>query len=87
MNRTPPSYTRGETRVRPGDARAAAAPIALVGTDSGPEFAFAAFGAADAYAVLQGALRSVIEDDRIEAHGDARLVAVSHLSGIASALR
>lgn len=78
---------RGETRVRPGDARAAAAPIALVGTDSGPEFAFAAFGAADAYAVLQGALRSVIEDDRIEAHGDARLVAVSHLSGIASALR
>ena len=67
---------RGETRVRPGDARAAAAPIALVGTDAGPEFAFAAFGASDAYEVLQGALRSVIEDDRIEAHGGARLVAV-----------
>ena len=78
---------RGETRVRPGDARAAAAPIALVGTDAGPEFGFAAFGASDAYEVLQGALRSVIEDDRIEAHGDARLVAVSHLAGIASALR
>ncbi len=78
---------RGETRVRPGDARAAAAPIALVGTDAGPEFGFAAFGASDAYEVLQGALRSVIEDDRIEAHGEARLVAVSHLSGIASALR
>jgi hypothetical protein len=78
---------RGETRVRPGDARAAAAPIALVGTDAGPEFAFAAFGASDAYEVLQGALRSVIDDDRIEAHGDARLVAVSHLSGVASALR
>ena len=78
---------RGETRVRPGDARAAAAPIALVGTDAGPEFAFAAFGASDAYEVLQGALRSVIEDDRIEAHGDARLVAVSHLSGVASVLR
>jgi gamma-glutamyltranspeptidase/glutathione hydrolase len=78
---------RGETRVRPGDARPAAAPIAIVGTDSGPEFGFAAFGASDAYEVLQGALRSVIEDDRIEAHGEARLVAVSHLSGIASVLR
>jgi len=78
---------RGETRVRPGDARPAAAPIALVGTDSGPEFAFAAFGASDAYEVLQGALRSVIEDDRIEAHGGARLVAVSHLAGVTSALR
>ena len=78
---------RGETRVRPGDARPAAAPIALVGTDSGPEFAFAAFGASDAYEVLQGALRSVIEDDRIEAHGGARLVAVSHLAGVASVLR
>ena len=78
---------RGETRVRPGDARPAAAPIALVGTDSGPEFAFAAFGASDAYEVLQGALRSVIVDDRIEAHGDSRLVAVSHLAGIASVLR
>jgi gamma-glutamyltranspeptidase/glutathione hydrolase len=78
---------RGETRVRPGDARPAAAPIALVGTDSGPEFAFACFGASDAYEVLQGALRSVIVDDRIEAHGDARLVAVSHLAGIASVLR
>ena len=78
---------RGETRVRPGDARAAAAPIALVGSDAGPEFAFAAFGASDAYEVLQGALRSVIEDDRIEAHGEARLVAVSHLAGIASVLR
>jgi hypothetical protein len=78
---------RGETRVRPGDARPAAAPVALVGTDSGPEFAFAAFGASDAYEVLQGALRSVIVDDRIEAHGEARLVAVSHLGGVASVLR
>jgi gamma-glutamyltranspeptidase/glutathione hydrolase len=78
---------RGETRVRPGDARAAAAPIALVGTDSGPEFALAAFGARDAYDVLQGAIRSLVEADLIEAHGDARLVAVSHLAGVASALR
>jgi hypothetical protein len=75
---------RGATRVRPGDARPAAAPIALVGTDAGPEFAFAAFGAGDAYDVLRGAIRSVVEQDRIEAHGDARLVAVSHLLGIAS---
>ena len=78
---------RGETRVRPGDARPAAAPIALVGTDAGPEFAFAAFGAGDAYDVLRGAIRSVIEEDRIEAHGDARLVALSHLLGTASVFR
>lgn len=78
---------RGATRVRPGDARPAAAPIALVGTDAGPEFAFAAFGAGDAYDVLRGAIRSVIEEDRIEAHGDARLVAVSHLLGTASVFR
>jgi hypothetical protein len=78
---------RGETRVRPGDARPAAASIALVGTDAGPEFAFAAFGAGDAYDVLRGAIRSVIEEDRIEAHGDARLVALSHLLGTASVFR
>jgi gamma-glutamyltranspeptidase/glutathione hydrolase len=78
---------RGETRVRPGDARPAAAPIALVGTDDGPEFGLAAFGAGDAYAVLAGAIRSIIEDDRIEAHGDAQLVAVSHLGGTASVFR
>jgi gamma-glutamyltranspeptidase/glutathione hydrolase len=78
---------RGETRVRPGDARPAAAPIALIGTDAGPEFAFAAFGAGDAYDVLRGAIRSVIDDDRIEAHGEARLVAVTHLAGVASVFR
>ena len=74
---------RGETRIRPGDARPAAAPIALIGRDAGPEFAFAAFGAGDAYDVLRGAIRSVVEADRIEAHGEARLVAVSHLEGAA----
>lgn len=78
---------RGATRVRPGDARPAAAPVALVGTDAGPEFAFAAFGAGDAYDVLRGAIRSVIEDDRIEAHGESKLVAISHLLGTVSALR
>ena len=78
---------RGETRVRPGDARPAAAPIALVGTDAGPQFAFLAFGAGDAYDVLRGAIRSVIEEDRIEAHGEARLVALSHLLGTASVFR
>jgi gamma-glutamyltranspeptidase/glutathione hydrolase len=78
---------RGATRVRPGDARPAAAPVALVGTDAGPEFAFAAFGAGDAYDVLRGAIRSVIDDDRIEAHGDATLVAVSHIAGIVSVFR
>jgi hypothetical protein len=78
---------RGATRVRPGDARPAAAPVALVGTDAGPGFAFAAFGAGDAYDVLRGAIRSVIEDDRIEAHGDATLVAVSHIAGVCSVFR
>jgi gamma-glutamyltranspeptidase/glutathione hydrolase len=78
---------RGATRVRPGDARPAAAPVALIGRDAGPEFAFAAFGAGDAYDVLRGAIRSVIEDDRIEAHGDATLVAVSHIAGVCSVFR
>ncbi|MEA2751320.1 MAG: gamma-glutamyltranspeptidase / glutathione hydrolase [Myxococcales bacterium] len=78
---------RGATRVRPGDARPAAAPVALVGTDAGPEFAFAAFGAGDAYDVLRGAIRSVIEENRIEAHGDARLVAVSHIANVCSVFR
>jgi gamma-glutamyltranspeptidase/glutathione hydrolase len=78
---------RGATRVRPGDARPAAAPVALVGTDAGPEFVFAAFGAGDAYDVLRGAIESVVENDVIEAHGEARLVAISHLLGTVSAFR
>ena len=78
---------RGETRIRPGDARAAAAPIALVGTDAGPEFAFAAFGAGDAYDVLRGAIQSVIEADIIAAKGEATLIAVAHLGGTASVFR
>jgi gamma-glutamyltranspeptidase/glutathione hydrolase len=78
---------RGETRVRPGDARAAAAPIALIGTDEGPTYGLASFGAGDANDVLAGAIRSIIEEDRIEAHGEARLVALSHLGGTASVFR
>lgn len=78
---------RGATRVRPGDVRPAAAPVALVGTDAGPEFAFAAFGAGDAYDVLRGAMQSVIDTDRIEVHGEATLFAVSHLLGTASVFR
>lgn len=78
---------RGETRIRPGDARAAAAPIALVGTDAGPEFAFAAFGAGDAYDVLAGAIRSIIEADVIEAKGEATLIAVANLAGNVSVFR
>jgi gamma-glutamyltranspeptidase/glutathione hydrolase len=78
---------RGATRVRPGDPRPAAAPVALVGTDAGPEFAFAAFGAGDAYEVLRGAITAVIEEDRIEAHGEATLVGVSHLLGAVSVFR
>jgi len=78
---------RGATRVRPGDARPAAAPIALVGGESGPQLGFAAFGAGDAYDVLRGAIRSFVTSERIEAHGDATLVAVSHIANVASVFR
>jgi hypothetical protein len=78
---------RGATRVRPGDARPAAAPVALVGRDAGPELALVAFGAGDAYDVLRVAIRAFIEEERIEAHGDARLVAVSHIANTVSVFR
>lgn len=78
---------RGQTRVRPGDPRPAAGPIVLVGGASGPEIALAAFGASDAYDVLGQAIDGLIADARIEAHGEARLVAVAHAAGAASALR
>jgi gamma-glutamyltranspeptidase/glutathione hydrolase len=78
---------RGETRVRPGDARPAAAPMALLGTDAGPEFAFAAFGAGDAYDVLRGAITSVLEDNRVETRGEAKLVGVSHVLEAVSVFR
>lgn len=78
---------RGETRIRPGEARPAAAPIALIGADAAPEFALAAFGAGDAYDVLRGAVRSIAAEDRIEAHGEARLVALSYAMGGVSAFR
>jgi hypothetical protein len=77
---------RGETRVKPGEARPAAAAIALVGNEA-PEIAFAAFGAGDAYDVLRGAIRGIARHERIEAHGEARLVALSHAAGVASAFR
>lgn len=77
---------RGQTRVKPGEARPAAAAIALVGADA-PEVAFAAFGASDAYDVVAGAIRGLAQDERIEAHGHARLVAVSHAAGAASVFR
>ncbi len=78
---------RGQPRVRPGDPRAAAAPMVLTGRDGVPEVALAAFGAGDAYAVLNQALASLLDDDRIEGHGESRLVALSHAKGIASSLR
>jgi hypothetical protein len=78
---------RGQTRIRPGDIRPAAGPVALVGAPGSPDIAFCAFGAGDAYDVLAQALRGYVEDDRIEAHGEARLIAVSHAKGIASVLR
>jgi len=78
---------RGQTRVRPGDPRPAAGPAALLGTAASPEIAFAAFGAADAYDVLAQAIAGLDDDQRIEAHGEARLVALAHAKGTASVLR
>jgi hypothetical protein len=78
---------RGQTRVRPGDPRPAAGPVALVGSSSAPEIAFCAFGASDAYDVLGQAIAGLVTSDRIEAHGEARLVALSHANGTASVLR
>lgn len=77
---------RGQTRVKPKDVRPAAAPIALVSREA-PEMALAAFGAGDAYDVVRGAIRGLARDERIEAHGDARLVAISHAAGAASVFR
>jgi hypothetical protein len=77
---------RGQTRVRPGDPRPAAGPAALLGTTVAPELALCTFGAADAYDVLGQALEGLAED-RIEAHGEARLVALSYARGTASVLR
>jgi gamma-glutamyltranspeptidase/glutathione hydrolase len=78
---------RGVTRTRPGDPRPASAPMAFIGDASGVELAFAAFGARDAYDVLRTAMRSFVTADRIEAHGEARLVAASHVDGVASTFR
>lgn len=78
---------RGQTRVRPGEACPAAAPIALVGTAAGPEVAFAAFGARDAHDVLREAMRGLVEEERIEARGEASLLAVAHANGAASVFR
>jgi hypothetical protein len=78
---------RGQTRARPGEPRPASAPIAMVGGATGPEVAFAALGVREAYVVLAEAVRGLVEAERIEAHGEARLIALSHAKGTASAFR
>lgn len=77
---------RGQTRVKPGDVRPAAAPIAMVGT-AAPELLLAAFGAGDAYEVLRQALGTLANEERVEAHGEARLVVVGHANATASVVR
>jgi gamma-glutamyltranspeptidase/glutathione hydrolase len=77
---------RGETRIKPGDVRAAAAPIAMVGA-AAPEIAFAAYGAGDSFDMLGQAIESYCATRAIEAHGDARLVALAHANATASILR
>ncbi|MCL2777851.1 MAG: gamma-glutamyltransferase family protein [Polyangiaceae bacterium] len=74
---------RGIPRERPGEIRPAGAPIALValaGDAARPHVALAAFGAHDAYDVLQGAVRDLLRSGRIEAQGEARLAAVTRTS-------
>lgn len=78
---------RGQTRARPGDARAAAAPLAMVGGDGGPDAVLAAIGAGDAYDVLGGAVRTLLAEDRFEAHGEARLIGLARAGGAVTALR
>jgi gamma-glutamyltranspeptidase/glutathione hydrolase len=77
---------RGQTRVKPGDARPAASPFALVGRDA-PELGIAAYGAADAYDVLRDAIENALGEGRIEGRGAARVLALSHASGAATAFR
>jgi hypothetical protein len=78
---------RGQTRIRPGDVRPAPAPLALVGSSAAPEIAVAAFGARDAYVLLGEAVRGLIREERLDAHGESRLAAVSHVRGTASVVR
>lgn len=78
---------RGQTRTRPGDVRPAAGPIALLGNAATPEIAFCAFGATDAFAMLSQAITGFVAEERIDAHGEARLVALAHANGAASVLR
>ena len=78
---------RGQTRVKPGDVRPAPGPVAFVGSAATPDIAFASFGASDAYDVLAQAIESYTTEDRIEAHGESRLVALAHAAGIATVLR
>jgi hypothetical protein len=78
---------RGHERTRPGTTRPASGPAALVGRGTGIDLALAAFGAPDAYDVLAQALDSLSSDERIEAHGEARLVAVAISNGVASTVR
>jgi gamma-glutamyltranspeptidase len=75
---------RGQTRVRPGDPRPASGPLAMIVHGASIEVAFAAFGAGDAYDVLGGAIRSFADEQRIEAHGEARLLALTFASGAAA---
>ena len=77
---------RGQTRIRPGEVRAAAAPVAFLGADA-PDVALTAFGASDAYDVLAQAIAEMIASETFSARGEARLVALAHAKGTASVLR
>ncbi len=79
---------RGEARIRPGDARPAACPAALLLDPAGAvRLSVAAFGAADAYDVLAATLGRYVTDGLVEAHGAARFAALSLGTSGASVLR
>jgi gamma-glutamyltranspeptidase/glutathione hydrolase len=82
---------RGEPRVRPGEPRAAAAPIALRVRRGVVELAFGVALATDAEAQLQAILRAVDEaptfQEALGAGGSGRVVAVARSRDVPVALR
>jgi gamma-glutamyltranspeptidase/glutathione hydrolase len=78
---------RGRERVRPGEAMYAAAPMALVATAAGPLFGLTAFGATDAYDVLERAIDGAANDSAPSGGGEAKLLTLACADGVVSVVR
>ena len=77
---------RGEQRTKPGDIRPAAGAMALFG--EGPDMALAAFGAGDAYDVLNAAVDLAHDDGPVDARAGRRgSSCCPTANGVASVLR